>query len=135
VGVIEVAKHAIAQRQEQLAQIEAVVQMFKPECNPEMIPPIRPAKRGLYFSYGQLPRMCLGILREARGSVRFDVTVDRIVDAKGFNLDGHVKRHVNNVIRAALIRVEGRSTVRRIIWGPNTWWELVRWSAASRVSG
>ncbi|HET6610111.1 MAG TPA: hypothetical protein VFG62_25825, partial [Rhodopila sp.] len=88
-GEIEVAKHVIAQRAEQLAQIDAVVRMFKPECNPDMIPPIRPAKRGLYFSYGQLPRLCLGILREAQGPVQFDVIVDRIVEAKGFTMEGH----------------------------------------------
>src|SRR6185437_3060715 len=96
-GEIEAAQHVITQRKEQLAQIDAVIGMFKPDCNPDMIPPIRPAKRGLYFSYGQLPRLCLGMLRESRGPVRFDAIVDRIVEAKGFTMEGHLKRHITEV--------------------------------------
>lgn len=124
-GEIEAAQHVVTQRKEQLAQIDAVIGMFKPDCNPDMIPPIRPAKPGLYSSYGQLPRLCLGVLRASDGPVRFDVIVDRIVEARGFNLEGHLKRHITDVIRAALIRLEGRGTVQRIIREPEVWWELV----------
>jgi hypothetical protein len=125
-GEIEAAKHVITQRKEQLAQIDAVIGMFKPDCNPDMIPPIRPAKRGLYFSYGQLPRLCMSVLRGGNGPVRFDVIVDRIVEAKGFTMEGHLKRHITDVIRAALIRMEGRGKVRRVIREPEVWWELAR---------
>jgi hypothetical protein len=124
-GEIKVAEDALAQRREQLAQIDAVIRMFTPDCNPDMIPPIRPAKRGLYFSYGQLPRMCLGILREAGAPVRFDVIVDQIVEAKGFTMEGPLKRHITDVIRGTLIRLEYRHMTRRIVRAPDVWWELV----------
>lgn len=86
-GEIMAAQHAIDQRREELAQIDSVIRMFAPDCNPDMISPIRPGSHGLFFSYRELPRLCLDILRKAKGPIRFDAIVDRVVDAKGFTLD------------------------------------------------
>ena len=77
-GEIKVVEHVLAQRRERLARIDAVLRMFTPDFDPDTIRPVRPAKRGLYFIYGQLPRMCHSILREAGSPVRFDVIVDQI---------------------------------------------------------
>ena len=118
-------QRAIDQRRDELAQIDAVIRMFTPDCNPEMIPPIRPGSHGLFFSYGQLPRLCLGILREAKQPVRFEVIVDRVVEAKALVLDSHLRRHVTNSTRGTLIRMERKGLVRKIVEAPDRRWELV----------
>jgi hypothetical protein len=46
------------------------------------------------------------------------------VEAKSFTMEGHLKRHITDVIQAALIRLEGRGTVRKVIREPVVWWEL-----------
>ena len=58
-GEIRVAETAIAQRREELAQIDAVLRMFAPDCNPDMIPPIRPGSHGLFFRYQELSRIVM----------------------------------------------------------------------------
>lgn len=123
-GEIAAAQRALDQRREELAQLDAVIRMFTPGCNPDMIPPIRPGSHGLFFSYGQLPRACLGILREAKEPVRFDVIVERVIQAKGFEPDGHVRKHITDTTRAALMRLARKGLVRRLIVEPDVWWEL-----------
>ena len=50
--------------------LDAVVRMFAPDCDPDMIPPIRPGSHGPFFGYRELPRLCLSMLREAKGPMR-----------------------------------------------------------------
>ena len=118
-------QRAIDQRREEMAQIDAVIRMFTPDCNPDMIPPIRPGSHGLFLSYGQLPRLCLSILREAKQPVRLEMIVGRVVEAKALVLDSHVRRRVTDSTRGTLARLERRGLVRRIVEAPDTWWELV----------
>jgi hypothetical protein len=125
-GEIAAAQRALDQRRAELAQLDAAIRMFTPDCNPDMIPPIRPGSHGLFFSYGELPRMCLGILREAKGPMRFDHIVDRVILAKGIEPDGHLRRHIRDTTRGALIRMAARRRVRRVLDEPDVWWELVR---------
>ena len=69
-GEIAAAQRAINQRRTELAQLDAVIRMFTPDRNPDMIPPIRPGSHRLFFSCCELPRMLLRIMRSA---VRRDV--------------------------------------------------------------
>ena len=123
-GEIIAAERAIAQRREELMMIDAVLLMFSPDCHPDMIPPIRPGSHGLFFKYRELPRLCLDILREARVPVRFDHLVARVIAARGIEPDGHLRRHIADTTRAALLRMTRRGIVRRLVNEPDTWWEL-----------
>jgi len=45
-GEIEAVQRALAKRRHALATLDAVLSMFEPNTNPELIPPIRPITRG-----------------------------------------------------------------------------------------
>jgi hypothetical protein len=117
---------AIDQRRAELAQLDAVIRMFSPDCNPDMIPPIRPGSHGLFFSYRELPRLVLSIMRPADGPVRFDHIVSHVILAKGIEPDGHLRKHITNTTRATLGRLGARGIIRRVLDEPDTWWELVQ---------
>lgn len=125
-GEIRALQRALGQRQEERAMIDAVLRMFAPDCNPDMIPPIRPGSHGLFFGYRELPRLCLDALREGGKPVALGVVVEWIIATKGLILDGHLRKHVTDVTRAALLRLERRGVVRRVLVEPDVWWELVR---------
>jgi hypothetical protein len=78
-GEIVAAQRAIDQRRAELAQLDAVIGMFTPDCDPEMIPPIRPGSHGLFFSYRELPRTLLRIMRSDKGAIRFDDVVSQVI--------------------------------------------------------
>jgi hypothetical protein len=125
-GEIAHFQRLVDQRRAELAQIDAVIQMFTPDCNPDMIAPIRPAgRRDMFFSYRETPRMCLDILRTAKAPMRLDHMVDRVVLLKGFEMEGHLRKHTTDRVRATLIRFAQKGIVRRVLVEPDTWWELV----------
>ena len=123
-GEIAANQRAVAQRQEQLAILDAVILMFAPDCNPEMIPSIRPGSHGLFFSYRELPRLCMDYLRRAKGPVNLDQIVDHAIAVKGFVPDRRLRRHIGDTTRATLLRMARRGLVRKIVEAPETWWEL-----------
>ena len=123
-GLILADQRAIAQRQEQLAMLDAVILMFSPDCDPDMIPPIRPGSHGLFFGYRELSRLCVDCLREADGPVRLDQIVDRAIEVKGFAPDKRLRRHIGDTTRAMLLRLARKGLVRKIVDAPDTWWEL-----------
>ena len=125
-GEVAATQALLDQRRAELAQIDAVIRMFTPDCHPDMIPPIRPAgRRDMFFSYRELPRMCLDILRNADKPLRLDHIAVQIGMLKGFDMDGPLRRHVTNSARATLVRMKARGAVWRIINEPDAWWELV----------
>lgn len=125
-GQIAVDQQAIAKRQEQIAMLDAVILMFSPDCNPDMIPPIRPGSHGLFFGYRELSRFCMDCLRQANGPISLDQIVDRAIEAKGFTADRRLRRHVGDTARASLLRMVRRGLVRKIVDEPDVWWELAR---------
>jgi hypothetical protein len=124
-GEIAAAQRAIDQRRAELAQLDAVIRMFSPDCNPDMIPPIRPGSHGLFFSYRELPRLVLSIMRPADGPMRFDRIVSQVILAKGIEPDGHLRKHIADTTRATLGRLGAKGIVRRVLDEPDVWWELV----------
>jgi len=123
-GLILADQRAIAQRQEQLAMLDAVILMFSPDCDPDMIPPIRPGSHGVFFGYRELSRLCVDCLREANGPIRLDQIVDRAIEAKGFTTDKRLRRHIGDTTRATLLRMVRKGLVRKIIDEPDAWWAL-----------
>ncbi len=57
--------------------------MFIPDCNPDMISPIRPGSHEVLFGNRELTRMCISMLQEAKDPVRFDITLDRVIEGQG----------------------------------------------------
>jgi hypothetical protein len=125
-GEIVAAQRAIDQRRAELATLDAVVRMFSPDCDPDMIPRIRPGSHGLFFSYRELPRMILGIMRSTKEPMRFDRIVSQVILTKGIEPDGHLRKRIAGTARATLMRLASRGLVRRVLDEPDTWWELVR---------
>ena len=56
--------------------------------------------------------------------MQFDRIVEPMALTKGFEPDEHLQKHITDVTRRALMRMEQRGTVRRELEGPDTWWEL-----------
>jgi hypothetical protein len=125
-GEIFHVEGALKQRREQLIALDVVIRMFVPDCDPETIPPIKPVSPNLFFKYGELPRLVIGVLRKAEGPMLLDQVVNAVTEAKGLTVDRKIRRHIRDTVRVALGRLEHRrKSVRRVIRAPDTWWELV----------
>jgi len=124
-GEIIQAQEIVAQRTRELLAIDAVLRMFTPDSNPDMIAPIRPAPRGAFFRYGELSRLAINILRQVGKPVTLNAIVGLAMQGKGLADDPHLKRNVTNVARQALFRLERKGVLRRVLVEPDTWWELV----------
>ena len=123
-GEIIHAQEIVAKRTKELLAIDAVIRLFSPDCDPDMIAPIRPASRGLFFRYRELSRLCLSILRNAKGPLTLDSILDRVVAAKGLPDDPRLRRCIYEITRQALMRQVQHGHVRRILDEPDQWWEL-----------
>lgn len=124
-GEIIQAQEVVARRTAELLALDAVIRMFSPDCDPEMIAPIRPARHGLFFRYREVSRLCLDILRHAEGPIMLERIVARIMDIKGLPDDRRLRKHVTDTVRASLMRTARKGLVRRVLDHPDTWWELV----------
>ncbi len=124
-GELAVVERDLAKRREALATIDAVIRMFEPDCNPDMIPPIRPAGRSLFFRRGELSRLCLSALRDAGKPVRCRTVAEWTIGAKGLDVpDARVRAKITEKVRMALARLERKGIVRKIVDWPDAWWEL-----------
>jgi hypothetical protein len=108
VGEITQARKVIDQRTEELAAVDTVLRLFAPDCDPDMIPPIKPASHGLFFRYRELGRICINVLRKARGPVKLDRIAAVAIEVKGLPDDTRLRKHVADTARASLMRLERR---------------------------
>jgi hypothetical protein len=123
-GEIIQAQEIVARRTKEMLAIDTVLRLFAPDCDPDMIPPIRPTPRGLFFRYGELARLSLRIMREAGRPVTLERIIGLAMEAKGLPDDKHLRKHVTDVARQALMRMARKGLVRRILDEPDQWWEL-----------
>ena len=125
-GEIEAAEARIAPLREALAQVDAVIRLFSPGTNPELIPAIRPASQCLFFRHGEHSRLVLDAMREATKPVRAPWVADWCMMAKGLPVEEReLRRMIAAATRVALGRLEKRGLVRRVMQEPEVWWELV----------
>jgi hypothetical protein len=124
-GEIIQAQEIVARRTKELLAIDAVIRLFSPDCDPDMIAPIRHSPRGLFFGYREVTRLCLDIMREARKPLTLDSIIDRVVMLKGLPDDSMIRRRVYETVRSSLLRLGRKGTVRRLLDEPDQWWELV----------
>ena len=108
--------------------MDGAIRIFEPDCNPEMIPSVRPLLRGLFFGYRELSRLTLDVLREAGKPIALAGIVEWVIATKGLDANARLRRQIGGCARANLMRMERRGIVRRILDEPETWWELTgRW--------
>ena len=112
-GEIIQAQEIVARGTAELLALDAVILMFSPDCDPDMIAPIRSARHGLFFQYRELPRLCLALLRRAKGPMTLNSIVDQVMAVKGLPVDPRVRRHVCCTCHATLGRMARRGLVRR----------------------
>jgi hypothetical protein len=124
-GEIESAERAISRRRETLATLDATIHLFEPDANPELIPSIRPTRRGLFFRHGEQMRLCVSALREAQHPLSARQIGVYALLAKGLPADNaEIVNSIRAQARMALGRLEAKGIVRRVISQPDTWWEL-----------
>jgi hypothetical protein len=115
----------VNRKRDALATLDAVILMFAPDCNPDMIPPIRPMGKSLVFRRGEMSRMCLSALREAGKPVKCRYVTDWALNARGIvGIDPKVRIIITERIRVALTRLESKGIVRKIMHWLDAWWEL-----------
>ncbi len=121
-GEIEAAELAIGKQREALAQIDAVIRLFEPQTNPELIPSRRPTPRGLYFRHGEQRRLCLAALREAAKPLTAPQIAEYAMFAKELPIENRALRaKIIQQIRVALARPAKRGMARKIVERPDTW--------------
>jgi hypothetical protein len=124
-GEIAAAEQRLAPVREALTQVDALIRLFE-GSNPELIPPIRPTPRCLFFRHGEQQRLCVAALREAGRPLPTRKVTDYVMLAKGLpSGNAAVREKVAQQTRTALVRLEKRGKVRRVVCEPEMWWELV----------
>lgn len=124
-GEIIQAQEIVSRRTKELMAIDAVLHLFSPDTDPDMIAPIRPTTRGLFFQYKELGRLCLDALRIAGKPVTLDRITSHVMLVKGLPEDTHLRKHITDSARQSLMRQAQKGRVRQILDEPDTWWELV----------
>jgi hypothetical protein len=122
-GEIEAEERRQAKRREALETLDAVIRMFEPQSNPELIAPIRPySVSNLYFKRGEQMRLCIAAMREANNPISCRQIVDFCLAAKALSgIDSKVRAQITEHVRAALVRLAERGLVRKIVERPETW--------------
>jgi hypothetical protein len=124
-GEIIQAQEVVARRTKELLALDAVIRLFSPDTDPDMIAPIRPTSHGLFFQYRELGRLCLDALRKAGKPVTLEWIADIVMATKGLPDDKRLRRHVMDSARQSLMRMALKGRARRILDEPEVWWELV----------
>jgi hypothetical protein len=123
-GEIIQAQEIVARCTRELMAIDAVIRLFTPDTDPDMIAPIRPTSHGLFFRYKELGRICLDALRVSGKPAMLDQIVNHVMLTKGLPDDKHLRKHVTDAARQSLMRQANMGRVRRVLVEPDTWWEL-----------
>jgi len=124
-GEIDAAQRALMRQRDTLATLDAVIRLFEPTSNPELIASIRPvSRRSLYFRHGEQPRLCVSALREAGKPVTTRHVAEYVMEAKGLDPEPLVRTAFTEHVRSCLARLAGKGVVRKIVEWPEVWWEL-----------
>jgi hypothetical protein len=125
-GEIELAQRLIDKQRGTLATLDAVIRLFEPQSNPELIASIRPAgQRCLFFRRGEQTRLCVSALREAGKPVTTRQVADYAMAAKGLDPEPRVRERIIEHVRGTLTRLADKGVTRKIVERPDVWWELV----------
>lgn len=124
-GKVDKMARDLAREREALATLDAVIRMFEPAGNPELIPSIRPTNGTLFFRRGELTRLCVSALRDAGKPMRARYVAEWAIGAKGLPMpEARVRDKLYENTRVSLMALARKGIVRRIVEWPETWWEL-----------
>jgi hypothetical protein len=123
-GEIQKAERALAKMRRDLNTIDATLNIFEPQTNPDLIPAIRPRVRLLFFDYGEMTVLCYEAFRRAKGPLSTNQILDHALAAKGLEVDWRVRKKLYANVWRALSRMVQRGQVRRVVVEPEVWWEL-----------
>ncbi len=125
-GKIEAAERVIANHRLALVALDQTLGLFHPDADPEHLTPIRPTVKGIWFRFGERPRLWLEALRDAGRPLSAPLIAEYVMRAKGWDVnDSLIRRQAHMFVRTALARLEKRGLVRRIIEAPDVWWSVV----------
>lgn len=108
---------------ESLVHVDACLRILDPDAEPESIPNKRPIRRIKLFRQGELGRMILDALRQARNET---MTTTEIVDAL-LATGGHgesARRAITNRVRGNLKYLLDRGKVEKDLEGERVRWRL-----------
>lgn len=124
-GEIAQAERQLADKYRALKNLDATIQLFQPTTNPELIPAIRPHRRGLFFRQGEQMGLCRDALREAGGPMSARQVAEYAMRAKGLPVgNSPILASIAVQVRVALGRLEAKEVVVKIISAPDAWWAL-----------
>lgn len=124
-GEIEAAQKVLTRQRDTLATLDAVIRLFEPTGNPDLIAAIRPSsRRCLYFRRGEQPRLCLSALREAGKPVSTRYVAEYVMQAKGLDVEPRVATKIIENLRVVLARLAAKGITRKVVVWPDVWWEL-----------
>jgi hypothetical protein len=126
-GLIEKLERKLEQHRADLTHIDGVLRLFQPDRDPDEIKPKRTyAKRTRYFSKGELSRLVLETLRDARGKPQTtDEIAGQIIAAKGFDAaDGVLRAAIRDQALTALRAFRKRGVAEQVGLGRGLRWKL-----------
>jgi hypothetical protein len=85
-----------------LAHVDATLTIFSPDTDPEAIQPKRSYRRSQYFRGGEFSRLCLDVLREAKGPLSTAEIIAGTLKAKGLPDDPTLVANLTEKALAAL---------------------------------
>jgi hypothetical protein len=128
-GLIEKLERKLEQHRADLTHIDGVLRLFQPDRDPDEIKPKRTyAKRTRYFAKGELSRLVLEALRDARGKPQTaDEIAGQVIAAKGFDVtDSMLRGAIREQALTTLRAFRKRGTVEQLGLGRG-----VRWNVAN----
>jgi hypothetical protein len=124
-GEVAQAERQLADKYRALATLDATIHLFEPTTNPELIPAIRPTRRGLFFRNDEQRRLCVAALREAAGPLSARQVAEHAMLAKGLPThNAPILASITVQVRVALGRLGAKGLVVKIICQPDAWWAL-----------
>ena len=122
-GEIKLMKTQLADRQEQLAHVDATIKILEPSYDVESIPLKRPLKRVKLFRHGELGRLIIDVLRRAGKPLGTHVIVTGLMAAQGH--DESARRALTPRIRGNLAYLQRRDMVEKQGSGASVKWALI----------
>jgi hypothetical protein len=87
-GEIAKAERVLAANKRDLANLDAVIRLFEPQTNPELIPAVRPtSRRSLFFKHGEQMRLACDVLRESAKPMRCRTVAEGVMLRKGLPVE------------------------------------------------
>jgi hypothetical protein len=126
-GLIEKLERKLEQHRADLTHIDGVLRLFQPDRDPDDIKPKRTyARRTRYFAKGELSRLVLEALRDARSKpLGTDDIAGQVITAKSFDAtDGVLRAAIRDQALTALRAFRKRGSVEQIGLGRGLRWKL-----------